>query len=207
MSVATNYMTHFIASAEGYLQLEVTARGLADKMYTGLLELAKTVEDKSNMLAEFDKAMIDLETQLKAKVFEVYKDELMTMSKVNGYKNRKSEIRRGLKAGVDPTKHKTFSQFRKGTDAVTNGNSSGSKGIVPSKNAGGGAPNAGGVAKLHTVTNSLSAEVQKKFDLIVKDLTKLSEEQQLKVLQDCVGQIHKLSKAQARFGGAKSKTA
>jgi len=207
-------MTHYCSAADGYIELVSRAKGLADELFYGLKSQAKEV-DKANLLAEYDKAMIDVESARLEVVKELYNDEAMTMAKVPGWKSRKSELRRGIKAGVDPTKYESFSSYRKAVDKATGGNAVGTSNLVkaPTDNggsnaSGGGAPdNKGTSTPLAVVNSGLDKAVQDKLNLLAKHLMKLDTAQQLKVLADCDGQIHKLAKVGGRLANVKRATA
>ena len=207
MSTVTKYMTHFNSAAEGYIALEVTASGLANELYTGLVALA-TEFGIDNLLSEYDKVMIDVENTYKEELVKLTGDSEMTLAKhSSAFKVRKSELRRGIKAGLDPTKFETFSKFRKGIATVEGGNASGTTKAVTASNNGGGAPNEAKTSTLAAVTSGLTPAVQDKLNLIAKHLDKLDEASQLKVLADCDGAIHKLAKVGGRFSNVNRATA
>lgn len=208
MATVTRYMTHYNSAADGYIELVSKAKGLADELFYGLKSQAE-VTDKANLLAEYDKAMIDVESSRKALVVELYNDEAMTMAKVPGWKSRKSELRRGIKAGVDPTKFESFSSYRKAIDKATGGNSVGTSNLVKAPTGNGGSNASSekdGSAPLTVVNSGLDKAVQDKLNLLAKHLMKLDTAQQLKVLADCDGQIHKLAKMGGRFSNVNRKT-
>lgn len=211
MATVTKYMTHFNSAAEGFIALEATASGLADEMYNGLVALA-TELGTDNLLSEYDKVMIDVENTYKEELVKLTNDADITLSKYSSaYKVRKSELRRGIKAGLDPTKFVSFSKFRKGIATVAGGNASGTtKLTAPTSNGGsnigGGAPNEAKTSSLAIVNSGLAPTVQDKLNLIAKHLLKLDEATQLKVLADCDGAIHKLSKVGGRFVNVKRAT-
>lgn len=212
MATATKYMTHFYSAAEGYIALEATASGLADELFNGLAALAAEY-GTDNLLAEFDKVMIDVENTYKEELVKLTGDADITLSKYSSaFKVRKSELRRGIKVGLDPNKFKTFSKFRKGIAAVAGGNASGTTKVTAptgngGSNNGGGAPNEAKTGNLAVVNSSLTPAVQDKLNLIAKHLAKLDEAAQLKILSDCDGQIHKLAKLGGRFINARKATA
>jgi len=212
MSTVTKYMTHFNSAAEGYIALEATASGLANELYNGLVALA-TEFGTDNLLSEYDKVMIDVENTYKEELVKLTGDSEMTLAKhSSAFKVRKSELRRGIKAGLDPTKFVSFSKFRKGIATVEGGNASGTtKVVAPTGNGGssngGGAPNEAKTSTLAAVTSGLTPAVQDKLNLIAKHLDKLDEASQLKVLADCDGAIHKLAKVGGRFSNVNRATA
>jgi len=210
----TKSMTHFLAYGEGMIELETKARGLAEELFLGLCDLVHENEGKlgADLLAEFNKSLIDLENTCKNKLIASTGDESATFGKcISGYKVRCSELRKGIKAGLDPTKYESFSKFRKAIDSKTGGNSVGSNGgsgKVKDKNSSHNKAEDDG--KLHSVTNKhvekLDSTVQDKLNLLVKHLSMLDKEGQLKVIADCDSAIHKLSKVGGRYSNVKSAT-
>lgn len=213
MNVRTKTAVHFVDVANAYIELEGKARGLADQFFKELVELAKE-KGTDNLLSEFDKSMIEVETAVKDKLLKLTNDSDITLGKYcSAWKVRKSELRKGVKNGLDPTKYESFSKFRKGVDAKTGGNSVGSNGgsgKVKDKNSSHNVTSAsGGHDKLHSVTNKrldvLDPAVQDKLNLLIKHLGKLDKDGQLKVIADCDSAIHKLAKAGGRFANVNTK--
>lgn len=213
----TKSMTHFVAYAEGMIALEQKARGLAEELFLGLKELAIEViaynndeksEGNKDLKTEFAKSLSDLEYSCKEKLVKLTGDENATLtSAIPSFKVRKSELNKGIKAGIDPSKYDTFSAYRKAIDKATNSNSDGRSKPNGKGEGTDSATSASSPPKLQTVTNSkLSTAVQDKLNLVAKHLTKLSEEDQLKVLSNCDGAIHKLASVGGRFSNVKKKT-
>lgn len=213
MATVTKHMVHFENAADGFIELEGKASGFAEELFNGLVVLA--AEYKGNELTDkFDETCLAVENARKPKLVEITGDETMTMTKYSaGWKVRKSELRRGIKVGLDPTKYDTFTSFRKAIDKAVNKNVSG-------KSTGGGAPDKSGGADsskgdsagntnptLHPVTNSLPKSVAEKLNLIAKHLAELDEKAALEILTNCDGAIHaRLKKVGGRFGNVKKKT-
>lgn len=215
-------MTHFNAYASGMIALEAKARGLAEELFLGLKELAIEViaynndeksEGKKDLKAEFSKSLTDLECTHKGALIKLNGNENATLaSEIKGFKNRRSELNRGIKEGVCPSKYESFTAYRKAIDKVTGGNSDGRSSPPSNSGASTGSSSKGGGAsdkavKLQSVTNDkLSAAVQDQLKLVAKHLSKLSEADQLKVLKNCDGAIHKLANVGGRFSNVKSAT-
>lgn len=214
MATATKHMTHFNSAADGFIELEGKASGFAEELFIGLSALAEEFSGK-DLIAEFDKAMIDVENARKETLVKLTGDNSITLSKYSpAWRVRKSELRKGVKAGLDPTKYETFAKFRKATDKATNSNASGTNTGASggSSNKSGGADNKGPStgntpAVLHSVTSNLPKAVADKLNLIAKHLVDLDEKAALEILTNCDGAIHaRLKKVGGRYGNVKQKT-
>lgn len=198
----TKYTTHFNNAAETALSILKSERGLASELFLGTKALAEEL-GLDNIVAEFDKAMIDIETAYKDKL----EDGMTLSSAVPAFKVRKSAIKRALKEGIDPTK---FDSYRKFTDAVKKNKSGG--GASENVTGGGGASSdsntsvkpTDNVAKLHSVTNGMDEEVRAAYELLGKHLMGADKSIALDVLKGAEGALHaKLRKAGGRFAGVK----
>lgn len=209
MSQLTKSMTHYIAYAEGMIALEAKARGLAENLFIGTKALAFEIEDSDKKLdVEFNSSMKELESSCYNKLVAFSGDKDATMAKyITGFKNRKSEIKKGLEAGVDPRKFDSFTAFRKATDKVTGSNADGrsNKGTDNTSNK---SDVSTSVSTLQSVTSAMPKAVQDKLTLMTKHLVKLDEGDALKILGNCDGAIHHmLNKAGGRYANVNKQTA
>lgn len=210
----TKSMTHFIAYAEGMIALEHQARGLAEELFLGLKELAIEVtaynsdeksEGTKDLKTEFAKSLSDLEYTCKDKLVKLTGNEDATLtSSIPSFKVRKSELNKGIKAGIDPSKYDSFSAYRKAIDKATDSNSDGRS--KPTNEGNKGEASAGSPTKLHTVTNdNFSKAVQESLKLTLKHLAKLPEKEALEALKGFDGKIHQLlGKVGGRYSNVKT---
>ncbi|UCD07137.1 MAG: hypothetical protein JSW41_04905 [Candidatus Aenigmatarchaeota archaeon] len=190
-------MSHYKCAAEGFIALEKKAGELANEIFLGTKLLAEECIN-SDLVVEFDKAMLDAEALLNASL-----SDGETLSKKYGrWKVTKSQVRKGLKAGIDPTKYNNLFQFNKATDEKTGGNSVGSGGKSGGGALGKGNSNKGGSntnnnpTELQLVTSDkLSKAVQAKLNDIAKQLSNMSEEDAISILNGTSGAIRKKLKA------------
>ena len=206
MSDRTSSASYLLAYAEGTIKADSVVRGLAENLFLGLKERAIEIdgdEDK-NLATEFRLALAEMESKtLNLLIALTGKADATHAKDVTGYKNRKSELIKGLLNGIDPTKYDTFTAYRKATDEKTGGNASGgnNKG-TDNTNSSNKATDTTAVTELQTVTNNVNAKIQDKLNLFVKHLAKLDEEQALSILQGAEGAIARLTKAGGRHSNA-----
>lgn len=199
MSVRTSAMTHFNIAAEGFVTLEQKAGELANSIYTGLCTLADECVNES-LLAEYDKAMIDAEAHVKAQL-----PDGVTLSSYSGtWKKTKSQLRRGIKAGVDPKDHKTRGAFLKATDEITGGNSLGKTKAIPTKNPDSKGDKSKSTIAEVTTGNKLSKTASERLHSMIRELEKLPESEQVAVLTNCEGAIRSKLKKVARLSNLKT---
>lgn len=194
MSVRTKYMTHLKAAFTGFAELETKAEGLADTMFTGVCEL---VEE-----CGLDKALDAFASACK----EIEKD--FTGNVPQNWRSRKSEINRGLKLGLDPNKHDSFSKYRKATTKAAGGSTSGGGSSPKDPTL---APKTSDSAKpsahVAEISKAVPDKVREKLNKVIENLAKLDEATALDVLTKCEGAIYgKLRKAGGRLSNVKAAT-
>jgi hypothetical protein len=222
MSTRTLAMTHFQCAANGFIELEAKASGLADEMFFGVQTLEAELNEGESLLTVAGMQLSEVEHECSKKLAIETNDHTMTLSKYSSsWKVRKSELLSAIKAGVCFNDAESFSGMRKLKDNLKGTNSSGTntgnekkagtdnaKTAPPSKTAPSHSPSSnktepnGGLAKtteLHAVTSPLSDKVQDQLNKLIVHMTSLTEEGQLKYLEDSDRALTRLTKAGGRF--------
>lgn len=204
MTVVTKSATYFNSAAEQGIALIKSELGVAQLLFNGAQALVKEVGMK-DLLTEYDKSLLDAEKHVRDSL-----DEGVTLTEAcSAWRTRKSAIRSGIKLGLDPSKFNGYKAFEtaaksKRDELKGNVNSSNTGGGASVGNeTGGGAPKASEPSKFTVINSSLTPAVQKKLNELATHLSKLNEEGQLKVLQDCDGQVHRLAKVGGRYSNVK----
>lgn len=171
MSTRTKSMTHFTSAVNGYVdaQLEYLKKtaGLAETLFTGVCELWKEEEGK-DIVSAFNTSLAKAEDEIKDKL----PDGVSLSAFCSAFRVRKSEIKRCLKAGLDPTEYSTLKEMLKKVvkkdEAKPNGGSSNHAGEPAEK-----------PAAITAVSDNMPPKVREALNRALKTLANLSEEQAL----------------------------
>jgi len=213
-------VSHYDSVGRSYLDHAIKASGLAEDFFALLkeqvLELGDSafipkIDGKGNKVYPIDTAFLkatgEMEANLLLEVIELTNDLTMTFSKyVGSYKVRKSNLRRGIKNGVDPRKFDTYTSYIKAADKVTGGNSAG--GTVSGKKKDGGTAKSTNkdMSTISVVTSNLPDKLKARLGILIKHLAQLPEDQALRVIQGAEGAIGKLQKVGGKFSHVKTAT-
>lgn len=216
MSVRTKSMTHFITCVTGLVEAQLNfntkAEGLAGELFSGVKALAEE-HGLDNLLAEFDKSMVDAEAAIRDKL-----PEGETLSKFcPAFKSRKSAIRSAIAAKLDPTKFESYNKFvkaNKKADAPAANNkgapSTGTRGYTEHDDKGG--VNGGTISNkaVADYTDGMPSKHRKALEDGIRTIKKLlasDPESALDCLTAFSGNAHsRLSKVGGRLSNVGKKT-
>lgn len=179
MSVRTKAMTHFHTAVTGAVDAQIlynkAAEGLAGSLYAGVKELSIEFGLGAPLLAEFDKAMIDEESNVRSKL----PDGVSLSEFCPAFRSRKSALRSAIKAGIDPSKYESYSKFTKAAkklkdekDGKLVGGATGG-GYTPHDNTGGVDGGATSHAKIAEYTGTMPDKARAKLKAYTADLEAL----------------------------------
>lgn len=208
MSVRTKSMTHFYQAGDSFIEMVGNAGGLAEYLFKGVQSLAEE-HGLDKLLAEYDKAMVDLEAYVKEKITDA---ETLSESWPS-WKARKSALRGAINNKLDPTKYDKYRQFINASTKI-NAEKKGGKAPPPTKEGhpkgeGGAATSGDSKSKVlngpvHTMPDKVREQLKKALEL----LGKLDEATALHVIEGMNKAAHyQLRKAGGRYSNVNKATA
>lgn len=206
MSTRTTYMTHYNSAVTGFVSAQVEylkkTAGLADTLFIGLCEQWKEMGDDFT-IAAFDSALKEAEDSIK----DTLPDGVTLSAYCPAFRVRKSEIKRCLKAKLDPTNFNSFKAMLKAVkkdDPPKGGDgktvTGGSNNSTP--------PTADGGNVANLVTSNMPDAVRKYINEALKTLASLPEDQAIAAAKGFANNAAaRLRKAGGRYSNVSKKTA
>lgn len=201
MSTRTTYMTHYNSAVTGFVSAQVEylkkTAGLADTLFTGLCEQWKEMGNDFT-IAAFDSALKEAEDSIK----DTLPDGVTLSAYCPAFRVRKSEIKRCLKAKLDPTKFNSFKAMLKAVkkDDPPKG--------AESKSSNSTSPTADGGNVANLVTSNMPDAVRKYINEALKTLASLPEDEAIAAAKGFANNAAaRLRKAGGRYANVKKQTA
>lgn len=216
LDMARKYVDDLIA-------LEEKTAGLADSFYAAVNKKLNEVDNNKSMtveekLASFDVLAKGMEDHARDQIdkSDAWEDGTSLSNASPHYRTYKSNLRGGLKAGLDTRDFKSFSAFRKAKQEASNDGKKGGKkpdnaGSSGSEQSGSSAPDGGtgdNVTQLpDKLLDGLPDDVRNAVHAAVKTLEGLPKDQQMQVAQGFASAASKKARALKAANPAMGKAA